>query len=778
VAEHGNLGQLKTEEWDHLQELADQLERDLTKADSADLTRYLPPAGTPQRIVYLHELIKTELEIRCRRNKTVSLDDYVRRYPELGPADTLPPDLIFEEYRVRHRHGDRPPLEAYRQRFPRQFEQLKRLDKTDPVSTTYDTIAPNTISSPVKPPKTAPAPQDDEAPSTIAHTPAPPPPPPKPKSGSASGTSQLLPGGGEYEQLERIGKGQFGEVYRAKAPGGVIVAIKRIFRSVDDDMSQRELKALERIRELRHPFLLATHKFEQLEDRLIIVMELADGSLQDRFKECRGAGRPGIPVEELLPYFTEAAEALDFLREHKLTHRDIKPQNLLHLKGHAKVADFGIARPQEASMDHTMNIGGTPAYMPPELWRGDISVHSDQYSLAVTWYEMRTGRRIFDGKTQVDLAHQHLKVKPDLSGVPEPEQKVLLRALAKKPDDRHPSCRAFVQDLAVALRPKAEAAPTTQGPPGSRRMTAPLLALALVATLAILAVVMWKVFFSVRVDWLPDGWEPIKEAGVDKDVDGRTYYKQLVRNVGGQQVKMLLVKKEKPSDPKTFYIMEDKVWNALYAQFANDREQQDKLSRYAANNPGSVKGEWKDGGIAPGLPEPEGTKFGVEGERKQRLPVYRVTVTEANHFAEWLGGKLPTKRQWVKAAGGGLDEFGPDDDRTGPFTGEASDLNGLIDPDATAPKLPGDAPRDVSRFGCRNMAGNGLEFVRDVANLSGRYVPLASNDQGEATVVIMGQSYILAEKPLTFQKMREERSQYYLKPSSETSFRVVLERGE
>ena len=87
MPESGNLGQLKTQEWQHLQDLADQLEHALTEVDSVDLSRFLPPPGSPQRLVFLHELIKTEMEIRCRRRKTVSLDEYLQRYPELGSAD-------------------------------------------------------------------------------------------------------------------------------------------------------------------------------------------------------------------------------------------------------------------------------------------------------------------------------------------------------------------------------------------------------------------------------------------------------------------------------------------------------------------------------------------------------------------------------------------------------------------------------------------------------------------------------------------------------------------
>ena len=80
--------------------------------------------------------------------------------------------------------------------------------------------------------------------------------------------------------------------------------------------------------------------------------------------------------------------------------------------------------------------------MPPEMWRGDISVHSDQYSLALTWYEMRTGRRVFTRQdADRDRAAASRPAQPDVSGVPAAEQKVLLRALAKKPDHAIPAAR-------------------------------------------------------------------------------------------------------------------------------------------------------------------------------------------------------------------------------------------------------------------------------------------------------------------------------------------------
>jgi hypothetical protein len=495
-------------------------------------------------------------------------------------------------------------------------------------------------------------------------------------------------------------------------------------------------------------------------------MELADGSLQDRFKEYRAKGQSGIPPEELLAYFSEAAEALDYLRKEKLAHRDIKPQNLLHLKGHAKVADFGVARHQENTVDHTMNVGGTPAYMPPEMWRGDISVHSDQYSFAVAWYEMRTGRRVFDAKTPIDIAQQHLSGTPDVSGVPPAEQQVLLRALAKDPAQRYPGCKEFVQDLAVTLRPKA--AP----PPPSRRMTTMLLTVALTVTASILFALVLKNLFSVRVDsvrvdWQPDGWKAVGQ-GVDKDLNGGTYYRRLVKRVGDEDVFMVLVKREKATDPPTFYMMENKVWNKLFQQFAADPKVHELLQSYEDENPGTIKEEWRHGAW-----NGEAVNLGVDGDQ-ERVPVCGVTVTEAYFFAQWLGGKLPTQKQWLKAAGASLDATMPDEENTGPFQGQASDTSDLGVGLRTGPLPVGTARRAVIHD-IHDMAGNGMEWTRNIQNSVSQVVPVDSAVRKDAQVLLMGRNY-LEERPLTFKEMRKPDAKAYLDTTPYISFRVVLER--
>src|SRR5205807_2630086 len=106
------------------------------------------------------------------------------------------------------------------------------------------------------------------------------------------------------------------------------------------------------------------------------------------FKECQAQG--GIPLPELFRYFWEAAEALDFLHRNKVLHRDIKPDNLLLVAGHVKVADFGLIRLQEVDQTSFASVVcGTPSYMAPEVWDSKPSERSDLYSLAVSYAELR-----------------------------------------------------------------------------------------------------------------------------------------------------------------------------------------------------------------------------------------------------------------------------------------------------------------------------------------------------------------------------------------------------
>src|SRR5947209_9240889 len=115
-----------------------------------------------------------------------------------------------------------------------------------------------------------------------------------------------------YQLVERLGFGGYGEVWKITAPGGLFKAMKIIYGDLSGPRAEQELKSLERIKSVRYPFLLSLERFEILQGQVLIVTELADCSLLDRCRECRSAGLPGIPREELLGYLRDAADALDY----------------------------------------------------------------------------------------------------------------------------------------------------------------------------------------------------------------------------------------------------------------------------------------------------------------------------------------------------------------------------------------------------------------------------------------------------------------------------------
>jgi hypothetical protein len=273
--------------------------------------------------------------------------------------------------------------------------------------------------------------------------------------------AEPIPG---YRLIEPIGSGGFGEVWKCEAPGGLFKAIKFVYGNlnsldVDGVRAEQELHALQRIKEVRHPFVCTLEQIKVVEGELVIVMELADRSLYDMFVEQQNAGLIGIPRDDLLRYLRDVAEALDYMNEkHKLQHLDVKPRNLFLICDRVKVADFGLVKHLERQSASGMPGGVTPLYAAPETFKGKISERSDQYSLAIVYFELLTGQRPYNGKNVRQLMQQHMQDEPDLRALPEAERPIIARCLSKDPAKRFPNCMAFVRAL-YSARPQGRLVP-------------------------------------------------------------------------------------------------------------------------------------------------------------------------------------------------------------------------------------------------------------------------------------------------------------------------------
>ncbi len=317
----------------------------------------------------------------------------------------------------------------------------------------------------------------------------------EPRSGFAVLETGFEPVAG-YRLTERIGQGCTGQVWRATGPGGVAVALK--FVELGQRGASQELRSLATMLEVRHANLVTIFGIWEQADWAVIGMDLADGSLLDRFEAAVDAGRTGLGFAALVDFLRQAARGIDFLNEPRspltvgnplgLIHCDIKPQNLLLVGESIKIGDFGLVRPLVAETGSSLSVGTEAidslmtAYSAPEVRRGGVSASSDQYSLAATYCHLRGG------------AAPTIPLQPlaplDLSMLPIAERSVVARALAVVPADRWPNCSAFVEALVSAARqpsPERVARPApsphrmeTPGAAKSRSSRRPLVAAALV----------------------------------------------------------------------------------------------------------------------------------------------------------------------------------------------------------------------------------------------------------------------------------------------------------
>lgn len=292
----------------------------------------------------------------------------------------------------------------------------------------------------------------------------------------------LTPGSvidGRYEILGPLGAGGMGQVFRARRVRlGDEVALKALHPADSGaEATERFLRESRACAQLRHPHIVAILDYDlDAGGRPYLVMELLSGPSLREELDLGGAFAPAAALAVLEP----VAAAMQLAHDHDVTHRDLKPANIVaHVYANGervhKVIDFGLAslkQPPEATrLTLPFTFLGTMAYAAPEQLAGEaVGPATDQYALGVIAYELLTGRRPFDAAEPLALAQQVLSgathppsaVQPRLAPTADA---VILRALARRPDDRWPSVSAFVTALTAALAVDAAAPPAAGAAP-------------------------------------------------------------------------------------------------------------------------------------------------------------------------------------------------------------------------------------------------------------------------------------------------------------------------
>ncbi len=512
---------------------------------------------------------------------------------------------------------------------------------------------------------------------------------------------------GRYHILEQLGEGGMAIVYKAsdtRLERDVAVKVIRT-ENILPSALERSLKRFEReakaLARLTHPNIVKVMDYGEYEGKPYLVMEyLPGGTLKQKL------GKP-IPWNEAISILLPIAKALDFAHRQNMIHRDVKPSNILITAGGEPVlTDFGIAKiiDDEATVDLTGTSAavGTPEYMAPEQAIAKTVDHrADIYTLGVVLYEMVTGRKPFVADTPMAVLIKHAteslprptQFTPNL---PTTVENLLIKALAKKPDDRYQVMGEMVAAWQGALESSGrESVPAFQ--PATRNR-------------------------QISTDTMEDTRDTVDENSLDT-VDQFAQEEVVIKKPHSVKPKQAVnnetVISLAPGVEMSFMrVPAGKFLMGSPNDIGFDDEHPQReiyLDEYWMGKTPVTNLQYQAFINATGHKSPHDWQKGIHPTGKEQHPVVFVSWQDAIDFCKWVGEesgeliRLPTEAEWEKAARG-------TDGRMYPWGNQNPDLN-LCNywrpfPEGTMPvgKL---SPQGDSPYGCVDMAGNVWEWVED-----------------------------------------------------------------
>jgi eukaryotic-like serine/threonine-protein kinase len=485
----------------------------------------------------------------------------------------------------------------------------------------------------------------------------------------------------KYELLEFLGGGM-SHVFRATDTVlGRTVAIKILTPAgvADPDTKARFLQEARTASNISHENILAVYDFGEEAGKPYMVMEF----LRGRTLRCAIQEKLLADLKSKLRVALQVAHALGYVHQHQIVHRDVKPENInIDNSGRAKLMDFGIAKTADLSLTQPGYVLGTPYYMAPEQIIGKpVTSSVDIYAFGIMLYEMFLGTRPYSGDSIetifYKIMHEPLDLSPlTVAGVPPEIVEIVARCTRKEPSARYADFSGTVADLENALAtqvaptvphaPPAHAGKSASKSPDKSRTT--LFTGIGVAVLALaVAGFLWLSHNkpTAKKTELPTAQEPASEARISTPAG-------MMRLVPSGEFRMGEQKETQHLD--SFYIDETEVSIRDYAAFC------------AATNHG----------LPPNF-----------NSAQPDLPVVNVTIADARAFATWAGKRLPTAKEWEKAARG-RDGFAyPWGDAKDPRLANVFDNPAL---QQHAPQPVNSFSQSASPYHVLNMVGNVSEF--------------------------------------------------------------------